>query len=872
MKVTSHASRQLRSKSQILDLNGVWSFTPVDAPTDSIAVPALWESEGFLNLDGEALYRREIDLTPEEITGFATLRFEAVMDTAEVKVNGHLCGVNNNPFTPFEIECGSHLHAGTNVIEVKVVDHHRSSMEHIRSAHGKQGWANGEFPSPPSVYMTLGGIYRDVSLHIHDSIVIRNLTSDSNPENLVIGIEIENLDTHKQEVLIEFSLFGDLIKKVVSASPQGISTAYVEVPSGDQLKWSPNFPNLHSLDAKVLVEGTIKDLASLKFGLRSLKEQEGKILINDEEIFIRAALVQGFYPDTIYGEPSDKLIRDEIIKAKSLGLNTLRLHIKAFDSRYLEACDELGMLLHCDIPIAEPISHDELGSDSEVGLNCAAAIVAQVRRDYSHPSIFLWSVMNELGLEKIEIRKQAGYKEFVISMYETLHSMDKTRPIIENDWIDPDPDYVFRSQILTSHWYGRLDSRYLASLKERTQRWGKDKRFFYISEFGDWGLPNMPSSDDSEFWSYHDYYAKSVKNLPWVQSQQKLIDGTQKYMGVSDKLQIEIFRATDGVNGFCVTELTDIPWELNGLMDYRRNIKKGVMRDFKIANQEIFPILEFDYAGATSEEKLTLQLHVHNSSSTSMPVQVSVQFKSGEPIFFDLNLSAHSVVHKAQLSVISQLPRGVDELMVTLSSDGLEIASNVYEVPIYPESSQSSLKAVNFISDFGIDIFKKLGISNDPTSKKYIVGENALTSEVGDQISELLQGGASVLVLAQDIEKSRFLPVSVEAIASTTEWGGTDFHFTSEDSKIFSPSTILTIEDLNIRPDVIFSNAGQAAWPAITHAGVFKPMPRPRTGYIVGEMSVGKGRLITCQYRLNQSCDLASTRDIALSILTLLEN
>jgi hypothetical protein len=530
------------------------------------------------------------------------------------------------------------------------------------------------------------------------------------------------------------------------------------------------------------------------------------------------------------------------------------------------------MLLHCDIPIAEPISHDELGSDSEVGLNCAAAIVAQVRRDYSHPSIFLWSVMNELGLEKIEIRKQAGYKEFVISMYETLHSMDKTRPIIENDWIDPDPDYVFRSQILTSHWYGRLDSRYLASLKERTQRWGKDKRFFYISEFGDWGLPNMPSSDDSEFWSYHDYYAKSVKNLPWVQSQQKLIDGTQKYMGVSDKLQIEIFRATDGVNGFCVTELTDIPWELNGLMDYRRNIKKGVMRDFKIANQEIFPILEFDYAGATSEEKLTLQLHVHNSSSTSMPVQVSVQFKSGEPIFFDLNLSAHSVVHKAQLSVISQLPRGVDELMVTLSSDGLEIASNVYEVPIYPESSQSSLKAVNFISDFGIDIFKKLGISNDPTSKKYIVGENALTSEVGDQISELLQGGASVLVLAQDIEKSRFLPVSVEAIASTTEWGGTDFHFTSEDSKIFSPSTILTIEDLNIRPDVIFSNAGQAAWPAITHAGVFKPMPRPRTGYIVGEMSVGKGRLITCQYRLNQSCDLASTRDIALSILTLLEN
>lgn len=872
MKPLSQASRQLRSNSQLIDLNGTWSFTPFGEPTGAIAVPALWESQGHLNLDGEVLYRREIQLEPHQITGYATLRFEAVMDTAEIRVNGHFCGKSQNPFTPIEIDCGSVLESGINVIEVIVVDHPRNSMEHIRSAHGKQGWANQEFPSPPSVYMTLGGIYRDVTLHVHESTVVRNLASNSDPKNLEITIEIENLEQAAKEVEIELFIFDTKIKKSQLLAPNQVSWVTFNVASSTQKKWSPESPNLHTLEVRVISDGVQKDQAHLSFGLRSIVEKDGKILLNDEEIFIRAALVQGFYPDTIYAEPKDDLIKDEILKAKSLGLNTLRLHIKAFDTRYLDACDELGMLLHCDIPIAEPIAHHELGADSEVAKNCAASVTAQVRRDYSHPSIFLWSVMNELGLEKIEIRKQAGYKAFAIAMYETLFKLDQTRPIIENDWIDPDPQYVFKSKILTSHWYGRLDSRYLASLRDRTQHWGRDGRFFYISEFGDWGLPNMPSIDDGEFWSYHHYYADSLKNLPWDQSQQALIDGTQKYMGVSDKLQIEVFRGTDGVNGFCVTELTDIPWELNGLLDYRRNIKSGVAKEFSVANQEILPIIEFDYAGATSKEALNLDIHIHNSSSMEISARALISFEFGSSLEFEINLPANSVTHRSDLSVFSNLTRGVDKLSIRISRDNALIGSNSYEVPVYPSLSEGELGTLNLLSETGVEVLNSLGIKSDSMSKNYVVGENALTKEIGNQIEKLLQEGESVLVLAQDIEHSKFLPLPVKAIASTTEWGGTDFHFTSGKSKLFSTNSILTIEDINIRPDVIYSMAGDTTWPDITHAAVFKPMPRPRTGYIVGEKVIGAGRLIMCQYRLNQTHQLASTRDIARSIVRLLIN
>lgn len=867
-----HASRKIRNSSQLISLNQKWSFTPKGGRTELIDVPALWETQGHLNLDGEVVYSLEFELNVSHVTGYSTLRFEAVMDTAEVSVNGKNYGRHENPFTPFEIGCGDQLKEGKNTIEVKVVDHPRASNEHIRSAHGKQGWANQEFPSPPSVYMTLGGIYRDVTLHVHDSVVVRNLSSDSNPENLKVGIEVENLGTEQKHLDLEIEIFGSTILKSVTVPPKSISTFDVSLKSNKQAKWSPESPILHLLVARLKSDGDIKDEAQLKIGLRSLKEQKGKIFINGSEIFIRAALVQGFYPNTIYAEPSDQEIRDEILKAKELGLNTLRLHIKAFDTRYLDACDELGMLLHCDIPIAEPILNDELSDLGVLADNCASAVVAQVRRDFSHPSIFIWSAMNELGLEKIEIRKQSGYKSFAIRMFETLKKIDDTRPIIENDWIDPDPDYVFRSQILTSHWYGRIDARYLKSLRDRTKTWGKDGRFFYISEFGDWGLPNMPSSDDAEFWSYHHYYSESFKNLPWTSSRQLLIDGTQKYMGVSDKLQIEVFRGTDGVNGFCVTELTDIPWELNGLLDYRRNIKGGVLPYLQAANQEILPILEFDYAGATSGEELSCDLHVHNSSQEGVSVTAAIAFESGSPITFDLLLAPNSVTHKLNLEIKSAVESGVDKLNVVITQSGKEISKNSYEVPIYPKKRNQSQFSVNILSKVGNEILDSLNIPNDEKSQFFVVGENALSPELGVKVKDLLDSGASVLVLAQSIENSRNFPQDMQAIVSTTEWGGTDFHFTTHGSKLFQPDQILTIEDFNIRPDVIFSNSGDSMWPDVTHAGVFKPMPRPRTGYIVGEKSYGAGRLITCQYRLNETQELASTQDIALSILNLLAN
>ena len=71
------------------------------------------------------------------------------------------------------------------------------------------------------------------------------------------------------------------------------------------------------------------------------------------------------------------------------------------------------MLLHCDLPVAEPIAHGELGDGTQVSRRCVAAVREQVRRDRNHPSIVLWSAMNELGLDRTGYpRVERGYEQF----------------------------------------------------------------------------------------------------------------------------------------------------------------------------------------------------------------------------------------------------------------------------------------------------------------------------------------------------------------------------------------------------------------------------------------------------------------------------
>jgi Glycosyl hydrolases family 2, TIM barrel domain/Glycosyl hydrolases family 2, sugar binding domain len=817
-------------------LDGTWDLFAGDHELGALGgleprpvrVPGLWEAQGLLDLDGVAWYRRRFAV--DDPGGHWTLRFGAVMDLAEVFLNGRPLGSNDLPFTPFELDPGAALAAGDNELAVRVTDPPVGAPEHRRLPHGKQGWANHVFPSPPSLYMTYGGIWQPVTLRRHGPVALRGVRCSSDPGDLSVAVRVENVGGGPVAVRLAVASVGLAAGVELDLGPGALEEVTIRLGESDAPRWRPDAPVLHAMEVEAVAAGARSDALTVRYGLRRVEVDGDRLLLDGEPYRMRSALVQGFRADTLYAEGGPEAIRQEVAAAKAAGLNTLRLHIKAFDPAYLDACDELGMLLHCDIPVAEPIAHDELDGEGELADRCARAADAQVRRDANHPSVILWSAMNELTLDHLPARAWPGYEGFVRRVAGAVRDADPTRPLIENDWIEPDPDRVFTTPVLTAHWYGRLHAAWLAELDAKARRWAGVGRPLFVTEFGDWGLPELAEGDDEPFWSPAGWYRAAIAALPWPGTAAELIAGTQRHQGLSDRLQAEVFRRHDHLGGWCVTELTDVPWELNGLFDLERRPKPAALAELARAGQDVLPMLELYSLVVATGGRLAAPLHVANDGPPLRAVTVRVALAGNEAAVEVGDLPGWRATAAGTVDLPTPPDPGAHEVTLRLLANGREVATNTYPFrAVAPAATPVT-----------------------PAPGMLVVGEGALDAETGGLVRERLAAGETVVVLAQDLGAVGWYPVAVEMAEVATAWGSTVFHFTCDQRALPSlpERAVLAGEDATVVPTHLLTRVGDGTWPATTVVGAFKPVPDPLAGPVVGAGPVGPGRLVTCQYRL----------------------
>ena len=868
-------------------LDGVWEFFPGDHALDElddltaapIRVPGFWEAQGWLDLDGAAWYRRSFDL--DDPTGHWTLRFDAVMDRAEVHLNGTALGGHDEAFTPFELDPSAALRPGPNVLAVRVVDPSLADADHRRMAHGKQGWANHVFPSRPSLYMTYGGIWQRVSLRRHGPLVIGDVFVNGDPDDLVATIDVENRSASVQAARVGVRMLGRLAEREVHVPAR--TTTSLDVAYGRTLAdlWSPERPVLHEAVVDVQADGHPSDSHQVRFGLRTVRMDGKRILLNGEPYRMKSVLVQGFRSDTLYAEGDRATITEEVTAAQAMGFNTLRLHIKAFDPAYLDVCDELGMLLHCDIPVAEPLAHEEMGGDSLLTRRCVSAAREQVRRDRNHPSIILWSAMNEVCDGEWEARRWPGYEQFARAVAGAVSAEDPTRPVIENDWIEPDPDYVFVSPVLTAHWYGRLHRDYMDKIEASSRRWADEDRPLFVTEFGDWGLPDMPIVADPPFWDSREVYAAGLAGTLWPGSVARFIIETQRYQGLADRLQAEVFRRHEHIGGYCLTELTDVPQELNGLLDLFRRPKRLAVEEMTRANQVVLPMLNLESLVVPAGGVLQAPLHVANDGPALEEVTVEARFGETaaaasfeEPsqsddrhlpssTVFERSRGTVSVVRLGQVAgwsasrfgpvkVAAPEVAGSRDLVLRLLSAGVPVAENRYPIHVVAPSEQA----------VGIRILGSGRTATDLSAAGAAVGEggpavvaeDTLDAATGAQVRSLLARGEVVVILAQPAEAAAHFPLPVELEALTSVWGSTVFRFTTDHGAIptLPRRAVLVAEDSTVQSANVLSRIDGKPFPDTPVVIAYKPVPDAMTGTVLGSHAVGAGRLVFCQYRLTQ--------------------
>ena len=543
-----------------LNLNGEWEFE-IDngssgqerrlqsdtALSGRITVPFCPESKlsGVEHKDfmSAVWYKRTFVIPSEESGKKVMLHFGAVDYEAFIYVNGRLAGTHKGGYTPFCFEITDLVSKGTNALAVCAKDDTRSPLV----PRGKQSEA---FQSHGCDYTRTTGIWQTVWLEFVPESYIKKAMfyPDHLNGTLTIQAEVNGTGNLRAAAYYEDKPVG-VCEKYTAGGSVTLCIDLEEIHL-----WETGIGRLYDLELSFN-----EDEVSSYFGLRNVRLDGMKFLINETSVFQRLVLDQGFYPEGIYTAPTEHDLIKDIELSKAAGFNGARLHQKVFEPLFLYHCDRLGYIVWGEYP-----NWGVDYSNPEVLHAILPEWCEAVLRDFNHPSIIGWCPFNETW--DYQGRRQDD--ELLRIIYNATKMIDPTRPCIDtsgNYHVATDifdvHDYDQNPDTFKEHYEALKDGELYQQVNERGYRQEYKGEPVFISEYG--GI--KWSMGDSKGWGYGDA-PKTQKGF------------IARYKGLTDALL-----DNPCLFGFCYTQLYDIEQEQNGLYTYDRQAKFD-MNVFKAVN------------------------------------------------------------------------------------------------------------------------------------------------------------------------------------------------------------------------------------------------------------------------------------------------
>lgn len=173
---------------------------------------------------------------------------------------------------------------------------------------------------------------------------------------------------------------------------KGYSTVELTCQLGDNAPlWDEFNPYLY--DASVeLVSGKSTSLTTETFGLRDIRHEGNKLVMNEKPIFLRGTLECCIFPLT-GTPPTDEASWEKLYaSAREYGINHLRFHSWCPPEAAFNVADEMGFYVQVELPVWSVT----LGKDSAT-VEFLRAEAKRISKEYgNHPSFCFWSIGNEL--------------------------------------------------------------------------------------------------------------------------------------------------------------------------------------------------------------------------------------------------------------------------------------------------------------------------------------------------------------------------------------------------------------------------------------------------------------------------------------------
>ncbi len=447
-------------------LNDGWKFQIEQGEWKTTNLPHTPRLEPLIVNDqwqGQINYSKTIEVE-ENRKGKTILHFEGVMHEAKVYVNDIKVKEHAGGYLPFSVDLTENLNPGKNEIRVEVLNTDNATIPPGKPLEGLD-------------FNYYGGIYRDVWLTRKNNIYITDPFLENTTEagwlihfdevsadqaTGFLRVQLKNESDGENEVTIKVKLKnGDLthsFQESVNVESSETQLTSIPIKIEKPAVWSTTSPKLYELSIEITSNQETYDLIEDKIGIRKIALNDDGFFLNDQKQFIRGTNRHQEYPYVGYAISNNANYRDAL-KIKNAGFDFVRLSHYPQDEAFLDACDELGILVMNAIP------GWQFFQEGEFVQNSYQDIRDMVRRDRNHPSVIFWEVsLNESGMTE----------EYMWKANQILNEELPFEDTYSAGWIDHPSYDLF------------IPARQHAKPPHYWNVYKDGKRPVFIAEYGDW--------------------------------------------------------------------------------------------------------------------------------------------------------------------------------------------------------------------------------------------------------------------------------------------------------------------------------------------------------------------------------------------------
>ena len=549
-----------------MPLNGTWNFQDgTDKTPVKIQVPFPPQSRlsGFQKelTSDRITYQRNFFIPAEWIGQRILLHFGAVDYKCSVFINDHCVGFHEGGQSSFTFDITDFLSGGEETLTVAVTDY----LHDETVPRGKQFWkSSGEF----IWYTQSSGIWQSVWLEPVNEAHLEwiHFTPDIDQGTVEITYSLSDCTVFPCELEWDIRFKNNPVSHGSLTVSEKRGKIIVDIFKIKALRgsfhftgwyWSPEHPNLFTVSALLKSRNILLDQVETYFGMRKVHVHDGRVYLNNQPYYQKLLLDQGYWKDGLVTAPSEENYIQDIQKAKEMGFNGCRKHEKAEDPLFLYWADKLGFLVWESTASFWSFSPQSAGVFSQEWTRT-------IQRDYNHPCIILWNMMNESwGVPRLYDNTQQ--QQFARSLYHLAHGLDPSRLVIANDgWEMTENDIcAFHSYKHGSPDNPDAQAAFSLGLQSLSGLESLVERPLFADSFGYEGQPvmlteaggiSLKTGKDKKSWGYSD------------------TDSEESFLAAYSHVIRSIY-ASDLLCGFCYTQLSDIQQEQNGLLDEDHQFK-----------------------------------------------------------------------------------------------------------------------------------------------------------------------------------------------------------------------------------------------------------------------------------------------------------